>query len=99
MANHSSLEMNKEREDMEDSKSCRCNDSFGFTKEQYNQLINLLQTQHASSTKVSLASHVTSHMTSGISRVSYSLNHSNIGSWIVDSSASNLNPKNYISFS
>lgn len=39
MANNSSLEVNEEREDMEDSKSCRGNDSFGFTKEQYDQLV------------------------------------------------------------
>lgn len=37
---------------------------------------------------MNLASHVTNHTTSGITRVSYSLNHSNIGSWIVDSGAS-----------
>jgi len=65
-----------------------------FTKEKYDQLVNLFQSsgsnanQHASSSKVNLASHVTNHVTSCISRVSYSLNHSNIGSWIVDSNAS-----------
>ena len=85
-ANHSSMEITEDKDDVDDSKSIRGHDtSYGFTKDQYEQLVNLLQTQQASSSKVN---HVSNHVTSGISRVSYSLNHSLIGSWIVDSGAS-----------
>jgi hypothetical protein len=44
-ANNSSLEVHEEREDLDDSKRCKGSDSFGITKEQYEQLVNLLQTQ------------------------------------------------------
>jgi hypothetical protein len=92
MVNNSSLETNEEREDLDDSKSCKGNSntkpSFGITKEQYEQLVTLLQSQQASSSKVNL-SHVTNHVTSGITRLSsYSMNHSSFGTWIVDSGAS-----------
>ena len=86
MVNNSSLEIHEEREDLDDSKSCKGTESYGFTKEQYEHLVNLLATPSGSTSKV--ASHVTSHVTSGISRISYSLHHSKIGSWIVDSGAS-----------
>lgn len=78
--------MHEGREDLDDSKSCRGTESYGFTKEQYEHLVNLLATPSGSTSKV--VSHVTSHTTSGISRISYSLHHSKIGSWIVDSGAS-----------
>ena len=84
-ANNSSLEVHEEREDLDDSKSCKGSDSFGITKEQYEQLVNLLQTQKSSSSKVN---HVTNHVTSSISTLSYALNHCSFGSWIVDSGAS-----------
>jgi len=38
VANHSSLEMNEEREDLYDSKNCKGIDSYGFTTEQYDIL-------------------------------------------------------------
>lgn len=85
IVNNSSLEVHEEREDMYDSKSCKGSDSFGITKEQYEQQVNLLQTQQSSSSKVN---HVTNHVTSGISRLSYALNQSSFGSWIVDYGAS-----------
>ena len=89
--NNSSLETNEEREDLDDSKSCKGNSntepSFGITKEQYEQLVTLLQSQQASFSKVNL-SHVTNHVTSGITRLSYTMNHSSFGTWIVDSGAS-----------
>lgn len=42
MANQSFLESNEERGDVNDSKSCRGNDIYGFTKEDYDQIVNLL---------------------------------------------------------
>ena len=80
MKESSSLELNEEREYIDDSKIYKGNDSYGFTKEQHDQPMNLLHSSgsnanfNASSSKVNLASHVT--------------NHSNIGSWIVDFGAS-----------
>ncbi|MCI94666.1 hypothetical protein A2U01_0115964, partial [Trifolium medium] len=52
-------------EDVDDTKSVRGSDSYGFTREQYTQLVNLLQASNtsnaASSSKVNIASgHVTS---------------------------------------
>ncbi|MCH83064.1 retrovirus-related pol polyprotein from transposon TNT 1-94 [Trifolium medium] len=66
------------------------NDSFSFTKEQYTQLVNLLQAsnaanQHHSSSKVNIAS---GHVASGTTKFAYYLNSSAFGSWIVDSGAS-----------
>jgi len=82
--------MHEERVDIDDSRSVRGTESYGFTKDQYEQLVNQLQSsgsaanQSASSSKVNLVSHVTS----GTAKFSSSLNHSNIKSWIVDSGAS-----------
>lgn len=42
MANQSFLESNEEREDVADSKSCKGNDIYGFTKEHYDKIVNLL---------------------------------------------------------
>ncbi|PNX59905.1 hypothetical protein L195_g059919, partial [Trifolium pratense] len=68
-ANNASLQASEEREDNDDTKSTRDNNndsSFGFTREEYNQLVNLLHASksnnsNASSSKVNIASgHVTS---------------------------------------
>ena len=83
MANHSSLEMHEERDDLDGSKSVRGTESYGFTKDQYEQLVNLLQTS-SSAAQVNLVPHVTS----GTTKLAYALNSSNIGAWIIDSGAS-----------
>ncbi|KAK2390516.1 putative mitochondrial protein [Trifolium repens] len=87
-ANNTSLDSAEDREDVDDTKSVRGQsnnvDTFGFTKEQYNHLVSLLNASNASSSKVNIAS---GHVTSGITNLTCSLN-SSIGSWIVDSGAS-----------
>ncbi|MCI01240.1 hypothetical protein A2U01_0022265 [Trifolium medium] len=88
-ANSVSLESMEEREDVDDNKSTRGSD-FGFTKEQYNQLVNLLRSSHTSnqgnsSTQVNVAS---GYVTSGIRNLVCSPSSSNLGQWIVDSGAS-----------
>lgn len=73
----------------DDSKSYKGNDAYTFTKDQYEKLVNFLNSSSstgnldASSSKVNMESH-----TSDLSRISRSLNHLNIGSWIVESGAS-----------
>ncbi|MCI12788.1 putative retrotransposon protein, partial [Trifolium medium] len=88
-ANNASLESFEEMEEIDDTKSVRgtsSNDSFGFTKDQYNQLLNLLQASNAStSSKVNI---VSGHVASGTTKLAYSFNSSAFGSWIVDSGAS-----------
>lgn len=79
---------------VDDSKSCKGNDSYTFTKDRYDQLVNLFHSSSSvgnlgnSSSKVNLASYSNPYITSGISRISHSLNHLNIWSWIKDLSAS-----------
>lgn len=79
-------------EDVDDSKSCRGNESYGFTKEQYDQLVHLLHASNSnrnvSTSKVNHVSHYNKHTSIGITQISYYFNHSNIGSWLVDSGAS-----------
>ncbi|GAU43894.1 hypothetical protein TSUD_399420 [Trifolium subterraneum] len=92
-ANNASLEHVDERENMDDNKSVRGNNNntdFGFTKEQYNQLMTLIQSsntsnQASSSTHVNIA---TGHVASGIRNLTCSLSSSPLGQWIVDSGAS-----------
>lgn len=84
--------MNEENEDADDSKSCTGDDNYGFTREQYDQLVHFLHalilTHNSSTRKMNHVSHNNNHTTSGITRISYTFNHSNLGSWIVDSGAS-----------
>ncbi|PNX55304.1 hypothetical protein L195_g048931, partial [Trifolium pratense] len=96
-ANNASLESLEEREDLDDTKSVKgnsSNDVFGFTKDQYNQLLTLLQTSNAStsnnastSSKVNI---VSGHVASGTTQLAYSFNSSVFGSWIVDSGKEEL---------
>ncbi|WJX63250.1 hypothetical protein P8452_48162 [Trifolium repens] len=91
-ANNTSVESSEERDDADDTKSVRGqnnSDTFGFTKEQYNHLVSLLQasgsSNSTSSSKVNIAS---GHVTSGTTKFACSINSSPLGSWIVDSGAS-----------
>jgi hypothetical protein len=93
-ANNTSLESSEDRDDVDDTKSVRGqsnSDTFGFTKEQYNHLVSLLQasgtsnSNPSSSSKVNIAS---GHVTSGTTKLACSINSSPVGSWIVDSGAS-----------
>lgn len=92
VANQSCVELNEERGGANDSKSCRGNDNYGFTWDQYNELVHLLHasnsTHNASTSKENHVSHNNNHITYGISRISHSFDHSNHGSWIVESGAS-----------
>jgi len=94
MSYSSSLEFNEQREETDYSNGYKGTESYGLTKEQYNWIVNLFQTQgsntnqNASSCKVNLKTHVNNHIASCIFRVSYSLSHYKIGSWIVDYGAS-----------
>lgn len=80
-ANNTSIEQTDEKEDVDDCKSSKENDSFGFTREQYEKLVGMLQ----SSNKVNVVNHTANHLTSGITQMSLSMNDSSLGSWIVDS--------------
>ncbi|PNX97245.1 hypothetical protein L195_g020471, partial [Trifolium pratense] len=91
-ANNASLESFEEREDLDDTKSVKGNnshDAFGFTKDQYNQLLNLVQASNASTSNNAITSSkvniVSGHVASGTTN---SFNSSAFGSWIVDSGVS-----------
>lgn len=63
-------------DDADDSKSTKKINSYGFTKDQNEKLVSLLQ----NISKVN----VVSHITSGITQLTYSLNQTSLGSWIVN---------------
>ncbi|CAJ2656892.1 unnamed protein product [Trifolium pratense] len=92
VANNASSQASEEREDNDDTKSIRdsnTDSSFGLTREEYNQLVNLLHASksnnsNSSSSKVNIAS---GHVTSGITNLAYSLTSSTCAQWIVDSGA------------
>ncbi|KAK2448054.1 hypothetical protein QL285_007356 [Trifolium repens] len=76
-----------EDQDNDDNKSYKGigNETYSFTKDQYEKLINLLQTNSASGASSSAAQvNAVHHHHSGIA---YSLSNSTYGSWIIDSGA------------
>ncbi|MCH79609.1 retrovirus-related Pol polyprotein from transposon TNT 1-94 [Trifolium medium] len=77
--------------DGDDARSTRGTDSYGFTKEQYDKLVNLLQTSNAGASSSNPAQvNVVQHHHSGISCLAYSLSmiSSSQDNWIIDSGAS-----------
>lgn len=62
VANQSCLESTEEREDIDDSRNCRGNANYGFSKEQYDQLMHLLHASRSNhnvyTRKVNHASHI-----------------------------------------
>jgi hypothetical protein len=77
-----------EEQDNDDAKSYKGtgNDSYSFTKDQYERLINLLQASSIGAGSSSTAQvNAVQHHHSGIA---YSLSNSTYGSWIIDSGAS-----------
>jgi hypothetical protein len=75
--------------DQEDARSSKGTESYSFTKDQYEKLINLLQSSSAGgSSSNSPQVNVAHHQYSGISCLTYSLSNSTYGDWIVDSGAS-----------
>lgn len=68
MANKSSLELNEEIEDDDDLKRYKGNNTYGFTKEKYDQLMNLLHSpssnanHNALARKVNLVTHKNNHI-------------------------------------
>jgi hypothetical protein len=73
--------------DLDETRSYRGTESYGLTKDQYEKLVNLLQSSAGASTSANNAAqvNVTQHHQSGIA---YSLSNSTYGSWIIDSGAS-----------
>lgn len=94
MINLSSIESPEEKDDVDDLRIQQGTDSYTFAKDKYGPLMNLLHPSSsignscASPCKVNMTSHVNPNIISGISRISRSMNHVNIGSWIVDFGAS-----------
>lgn len=90
MAKQSSIELNEEREDIDDSKIYNCNENYGLTIEQDDQLVNLIcasssNADHNISTrKVNLIAHTNNHITLGITQITYSFNYSKHASWNVN---------------
>jgi hypothetical protein len=75
-----------ETNDLDETKSYRGNESYGFTKDQYEKLVNLLQSTASTSTSANAAQvNVIQHHQSGIT---YSLSNYTYGSCIIDSGAS-----------
>jgi hypothetical protein len=76
--------------DLDETRSYRGNESYGFTKDQYEKLVNLLQSNASTSASTSTSANaaqvnVIQHHQTGIA---YSLSNSTYGSWIIDSGAS-----------
>ncbi|MCI41521.1 hypothetical protein A2U01_0062754, partial [Trifolium medium] len=89
-ANNASPDIVEDRDDVVEHSGSKGNDSYSFTKEQYTQLLSLLQpstatNQGSSSSHVNIAS---GHVASGISNLVCSLHSSSLDQWIVDSGAS-----------
>ncbi|MCI35940.1 putative retrovirus-like polyprotein, partial [Trifolium medium] len=75
--------------DNDDTKSSRGVEAFGLSKDQYEKLVNLLQTatiQPGASTSAQV--NATAHDYSGNVCLTYSLSNFTYGSWIIDSGAS-----------
>jgi hypothetical protein len=80
-ANHANVEDN----DNDDVRSSKGIESYGLTKDQYEKLVNLLQTTSIASNSNAAQVNIAQHHHAGIA---YSLNNSTYGSWIIDSGAS-----------
>ncbi|GAU46782.1 hypothetical protein TSUD_351810 [Trifolium subterraneum] len=78
--------------DNDDARSTRGSDSFSFTKAQYEQLVNLLQTSASTSSagpSTSINGASTSYLAkAGNTNSVFSCNHFSYGAWIIDSGAS-----------
>lgn len=61
----------EEKENIDESKNVKGNDSYSFTK------VNV------SSSKVNVANHISSHINSAITKLTFSLSNSSLRSWIV----------------
>jgi hypothetical protein len=70
--------------ELDETKSYRGTESFGFTKDQYEKLVHLLQTSSTPSSSTAQVNVVQNHHTG----IAYSLSNSTYGSWIIDSGAS-----------
>jgi hypothetical protein len=78
----------EEHSDADDTKSSKGVEAFGLTKDQYEKLVNLLQTANISSNASTSAQvNVVAQHNSGIT-LAHSCTNSTYGSWIIDSGAS-----------